>query len=71
VKYLLASGARPGVTDRWGGTPLTDAKRAKHIAVAELLAAHDPDGEPASGVITDLFLKSRPTPSDAEETSAV
>jgi glutaminase len=65
VRYLLASGARPGVTDRWGGTPLTDAKRAKHIAVAELLAAHDPDAKPASGVITDLFLKPRPTPSEA------
>jgi hypothetical protein len=61
----------PDVTDRWRGTPLTDAKRAKHTAVAELLAAQDGGEEPISGVITELFLNARTMPSEEEEPSAV
>ncbi|MBS4730212.1 ankyrin repeat domain-containing protein [Mycobacterium sp. SM1] len=47
VKYLLSCGARPDATDRWGGTPLTDAKRASNTAIAEYLVAHGSGAEPA------------------------
>ena len=56
VRFLLGSGARPDATDRWGGMPLTDARRAKHTAVADALWSHDSGDEPASGVLTDLCL---------------
>jgi len=56
VRFLLGSGARPEATDRWAGTPLTDARRAKHTAVADALWSHDSGDEPASGVLTDLCL---------------
>jgi hypothetical protein len=36
--------------------PLTDARRAKHTAVADALWSHDSGDEPASGVLTDLCL---------------
>lgn len=39
VEYFLRLGARPDPVDRWGGTPLTDAKRHGHAAVAQLLEA--------------------------------
>jgi glutaminase len=71
VRYLLVSGARPGAAVRWGGTPLTDAKRARHTAVAEFLAAQDPGGESASSVITDVsHLKVRKS-NEEEKKSAV
>ncbi|MFI6403983.1 ankyrin repeat domain-containing protein [Streptomyces sp. NPDC050548] len=37
---LLAHGADPAATDRWGGTALTDAQRGGHTQVAELLGPH-------------------------------
>ncbi|MFJ9894546.1 glutaminase [Streptomyces sp. NPDC091280] len=40
--YLLAHGANPAATDRWGGTALTDARRGGHTRVAELLDPHTP-----------------------------
>ena len=33
-------GANVNLVDRWGGTPLLDAVKAKHDGVAELLRAH-------------------------------
>ncbi|ORJ57825.1 glutaminase A [Mycobacterium simiae] len=70
VRYLLASGARPGVADRWGGTPLTDAKRAKHTAVAQLLAAHRTDEEPAADVIAGPSHLTARTPSKEKKTES-
>ena len=46
VRFLLGSGARPDATDRWGGTPLTDARRAKHTAVADLYGPTTPVTSP-------------------------
>ena len=37
VTLLLASGAQPSLTDRWGGTPLDDAKRNGHAHIAKAL----------------------------------
>ena len=71
VKYLLAAGARAGVTDRWGGTPLTDAKRGKHAAVADLLAADGSRADSAMDVVTDLFHAAVAMPSEQEQPSAV
>ena len=71
VRFLLGSGARPDATDRWGGTPLTDARRAKHTAVADLLRSHDSGDEPASGVLTDLSLITARTYPNAEDNHAI
>eukprot|EP00736_Rhodelphis_marinus_P003218 Rmarinus@m.15786 len=46
VKYLLSKGVRTDCTDRWGGTPLSDAKAgqdAAHQEIAALLEAHQND----------------------------
>ncbi|MCG8417356.1 MAG: ankyrin repeat domain-containing protein [Proteobacteria bacterium] len=40
VAYLLNRGARVNVIDRWGGTPLQDAIRHTHDAIAQLLTEH-------------------------------
>ena len=37
VRYLLAAGADPQPTDRWGGTPVTDAETGCHTQIAKLL----------------------------------
>ena len=37
VRYLLACGTDPQPVDRWGGTPLSDAKGNGHTDVADLL----------------------------------
>ncbi|MGB3619641.1 MAG: glutaminase A [Catalinimonas sp.] len=37
VEYLLANGARRDVKDRWGGTPLKDAKKGRHPVIVKLL----------------------------------
>ena len=58
-------------TDRWGGTPLTDARRAKHTAVADLLRSHDPADQPAQGVLTDLSLITAGTHPNAEDNHAI
>jgi serine/threonine protein kinase len=39
VKYLLANGASVRRTDRWGGSPLDDAHRHRHVEVARYLRA--------------------------------
>jgi len=39
VKMLLAAGAKLDIEDRWGGTPLVDALRHRHLQVANLLLA--------------------------------
>ncbi len=36
-EYLLDHGANPNRSDRWGGSPLADAMRHRHTAVARLL----------------------------------
>ena len=38
VALLIAAGAQPSICDRWGGTPLDDAKRHGHAAVVAQLA---------------------------------
>ena len=43
VKALLESNANPNAVDRWGGTPLRDAVRGNHEAVATVL--RDAGGE--------------------------
>lgn len=40
VAFLLDNGADVSVLDRWGATPLSDALRHRHDAVASLLRAH-------------------------------
>lgn len=37
VRYLLAHGARRDTTDRWGHTPIDDARRGEHPVVEKLL----------------------------------
>ena len=37
VHYLLYAGASVNCVDRWGGTALNDALRAKHSVIARLL----------------------------------
>merc|ERR1719461_113342 len=56
VKWLLEKGVRPNPRDRWGGTPLDDAKREGHEDVEEVLAELEVDtvvvnfgGTPMSG----------------------
>ena len=72
VRFLLGAGARPEATDRWGGTPLTDAGRAKHTAVADLLQSHDDSGdEPAPGALTDLSLITTRTHPNTEDNHAI
>ncbi|KAL3809012.1 hypothetical protein ACHAXA_000292 [Cyclostephanos tholiformis] len=39
VKYLLSMGANLRRTDRWGGSPLDDAHRHRHVEVARYLRA--------------------------------
>ena len=39
VKYLLKNGVNVNPKDRWGGTPFSDAKKAKHTAVMKLIRA--------------------------------
>jgi glutaminase len=39
VAYLIAQGVNPSPVDRWGGTPLIDARRNNHEAVITLLEA--------------------------------
>jgi lysophospholipase len=39
VRFLLQAGAAPRPVDRWGGTPLVDAKRQGHEAVVALFEA--------------------------------
>ena len=49
VTLLLASGAQPSLTDRWGGTPLDDAKRNGHANIAKALVdAGGVSGKPES-----------------------
>ena len=49
VTLLLASGAQPSLTDRWGGTPLDDAKRNGHANITKALVdAGGVSGKPAS-----------------------
>ena len=49
VSLLLASGAQPSLTDRWGGTPLDDAKRNGHANITKALVdAGGVSGKPAS-----------------------
>jgi glutaminase len=43
VRYLLAAGAGPRPVDRWGGTPLSDAKAGGHTEIAALLREHTED----------------------------
>ena len=40
VEYLLKNGVNKDPVDRWGATPLKDAKRAKHTEVIALLSAN-------------------------------
>ncbi|KAL1530610.1 hypothetical protein AB1Y20_001510 [Prymnesium parvum] len=40
VSMLLDLGANPNLSDRWGGSPLDDAQRHRHVAIAELLRKH-------------------------------
>lgn len=37
VKYLISRGVQLDAVDRWGGTPLDDAKKGKHKEVIDLL----------------------------------
>ena len=37
VDYLLRHGVDPSPVDRWGNTPLDDARRAGHLQVVRLL----------------------------------
>ena len=37
VQFLLSRGAKMNVSDRWGGSPLDDAHRHRHLAVAKFL----------------------------------
>ncbi|MBT8486705.1 MAG: glutaminase A [Phycisphaerales bacterium] len=39
VAYLLEQGVDPAPVDRWGGTPLDDARRRQHTRIAALLQA--------------------------------
>ena len=71
VRFLLGSGARPDATDRWGGRPLTDARRAKHTAVTDLLRSHDSGDQPASGALTDLSLITARTHPNTEDNHAI
>lgn len=43
VRYLLGQGVDPNPRDRWGGTPLSDARRHGHAAVGDIL--RDASGE--------------------------
>ena len=49
VEYFVKNGVEVNPRDRWGGTPLDDAQRHAHPAVAGLLAEHGgTTGAPAS-----------------------
>lgn len=41
VRALIDNGANVNVEDRWGGTPLDDAKRCGHLNIVELLKQHE------------------------------
>ena len=40
VKFFIAKGVNINPKDRWGGTPLADAKRGNHAKVVALLEKH-------------------------------
>ncbi len=40
VRYLIAKEVDINPKDRWGGTPLADAKRGNHTKVVELLESN-------------------------------
>jgi len=40
VTWLLDKGANPNKSDRWGGSPLDDARRENHFAIAKVLRKH-------------------------------
>jgi len=40
VTWLLDKGANPNKSDRWGGSPLDDARRENHAAIAKVLRKH-------------------------------
>ena len=40
VKYLIGKKVKQNPVDRWGGTPLDDAKKHKHKQIIELLEKH-------------------------------
>jgi glutaminase len=44
ARFLLDSGTDPNPADRWGGTPLHDAKLAENSALVELLTARGAHG---------------------------
>ena len=37
VDYFLRAGAKQSPVDRWGNTPIDDAKKSDHIEITELL----------------------------------
>jgi ankyrin repeat protein len=43
VQYLIESGAKCNVTDRWGATPLAEAIRQGHEDIANYLLTHGAD----------------------------
>ena len=42
VKYLIDQGVFIGPSDRWGNTPLTDARRIENASIIALLERHMP-----------------------------
>ena len=40
VTWLLHKGANPNKSDRWGGSPLDDARRENHLDIAKVLRKH-------------------------------
>merc|ERR1719461_2280167 len=68
IKWMLSKGVRPNPRDRWGGTPLDDAKREGHEDVEDVLAELEVDtvvvnfgGTPMSGA-TAGGLAGAPSP---------
>jgi len=49
VRLLIERGADVSARDRWGGTPLDDARRHGHRAVEELLLARLAGRPPSPG----------------------
>ncbi|RLU81790.1 glutaminase A [Streptomyces griseocarneus] len=48
VEFLLSRGVDPRPVDRWGGTPLDDARRSGHQELARLLAEAGKAAEPST-----------------------